>query len=250
MEHTMEEHKNHEHKKAELFLEQQPVMGKIYEKGFAGFANEIGNIAEAFDQHDCCVRCMDEGTPGGFHYAGSGILREKNEIIAELKAAGVKKITSHDGCGAAALYAKANGIDVSEADACGKKFAQEIATKLGLSHEHISAEQMNRPKEFHIARIAYYDGTGRFNYQNVKELPAGFIISRGIQKDSASVEEAKVAFSIATGDHGFGNKIDADNPFVFVVIGKTTEEADQLASELSGLVNERVKIEKFVAPTV
>ena len=194
------------------------------------------------------MRCMDEGTPGGYHYAGSGILREKEEVVAEFKAAGVKKITSHDGCGAAALYAKANGIDVSEADVYGKKFAQEIAARLGLPYEHISAEQMNRPKEFHVSRIAYYDGTGRFDYQAAKELPAGFIISRGIQKDSASIEEAKVAFNIATGDHGFADKINTENPFVFVVVGKTEEEVNRLTSELSGLVNERARIEKFIAP--
>jgi hypothetical protein len=246
MEHM--EHKNFENQKAELFLKQQPILEEIYKKGFSDYANSIKNIAEAFKSHDCCMRCMDEGTPGGFHSAGSGILRNKEEVISAFKTAGVKKITSHDGCGAAGLYAKAHNFDLSKADEYGKKFAKEIAEELGLPYEHISSEKMNRPKEFHISRVAYYDGTGKFDYDSVKELPAGFIISRGIQQAGDSVAEAKVAFNIATGDHGFGDKINVGNPFVFVVIGKTTEEAGRLTLELSGLSNEKARIEKFVVP--
>jgi hypothetical protein len=244
---NMEQHHDHEHQKAELFLEQQHTMEQIYDKGFAAYAESI-NIADAFKQHDGCMRCMDEGTPGGFHSAGSGILRKSEEVIEAFRKAGVKKITSHDGCGAAGLYAKSKGLDASKSDEYGKEWAKQLAEAMGLPYEHISFSEMNRPKEFHVARIAYYDGTGNFDYQAVKELPAGFIISRGIQQTSDSVAEAQVAFNIATGDHGFGGKITAENPFVFVVIGKTAEEADQLASELSGLVNEKIKIEKFVAP--
>ena len=235
----------------ELFESQQNIMSEVYKKGFRGYVEELPNLYESFIEHDHCVRCIDEGTPGGFHSAGSGILREKIEVIEAFKKAGVKEITSHDGCGAAGIYAKVHNLDSSKSDEYGKVWAKEIAGELGVSYRHITAKEMNRPEGRHVARVAYYDATGKFDYSKVSELPTGFIISRAIQRLNDSVAESEVSFNIATGDHGFGVLITKHNPFVIVVIARDEEELSELKSELSGLSDkfgERLRIDGFVAP--
>ena len=251
---NMKQEHHQGHNKEELiksFGDNQLIMEEIYKNGFSSYVESLKDLSKAFEGNDHCIRCMDEGTPGGLHSAGSGILRDEAEVLKAFKKAGVKKITSHDGCGAAGLYAKANNLDVSKADEYGKEFAKNLAKKLGIPYEHISSSEMNRPSNNHIARIAYYDNTGDFNYTKVKGLPAGFIISRGIQGAKDSIAEAIVAVNIATGDHGFGSLITDENPFVISVIAKNKGELEKIQSELSGLkesFGKKIIIDGFIAP--
>jgi len=252
----MEEIKNsdshHEKEKKELFNGQQYLFKEIYKNGFSNYVQNLKNFKEAFVSSKC-ICCMDEGTPHGLHSAGSGILRDKGEVLEAFKAAGVNEITSHDGCGAAGLFAKAHNLNPLEADEYGKKWAQEIAAELGVSYRHISSSEMSRPKEFHIARVAYYDATGKFDYSKVKDLPSGFIISRGIQTSGTSVSEANVAFNIATGDHGFGTLVNKNDPFIVVAIAKDEEELALLMNELEEIkraTNDQIKIDGFIAPKI
>ena len=240
----------HTQEKKEIFNEQQPLFDKIKELGFSEYARSLDSLLEYFKPKDKSIRCMDEGTPGGKHSAGSGILREKSEVIQAFRDAGITEVTSHDGCGAAKLYAKAKGLDESKGDEYGKEWSEALAKELGVPYRHISFEEMKRPKEFHISRVAYYDGTGKFDWNIGKDFPPGFIISRKIQSDSDSLAEAGVSLNIAFGDHGFGDLITEENPFIIVAIGEDEESVTFLEDELESLTHEygnRVITDCFIA---
>jgi hypothetical protein len=84
---------------------------------------------------------------------------------------------------------------------------------------HIGSEAMARPAELHIARVAYLDGTGRFDPSQVQQLPPGFVISRKYMEAPYAKQEADIAVSIALGAHGFGDRINEDAPFYLVAVG-------------------------------
>ena len=231
-----------------LFEVQQGIMQEIYRNGFQAYVDKLVNIEESFPDHDYEICCIDEGTPEGFHSAGSGILRDKEEVIEAFRKAGVQKITSHDGCGAAALYAKANNLDLTKSDEYAKEWSKTIAKELGVPYDHISSAEMNRPSDMHIARVAYYDNTGKFNYSKIQGLPIGFIISRKIQSSDDSIAEAKISFDIACSDHSFGSLIDGNNQFLIVPIGDSPEVVEELKAELLPLIEElgeRAKVDGF-----
>ncbi|MFA6301118.1 MAG: hypothetical protein WC609_02075 [Candidatus Paceibacterota bacterium] len=249
----------------DFFKEQQALYEEIYKIGFSEYTKNIGQIEKAFGPHDHCLRCMDEGTPGGLHSAGSGILwKDQKALVEALKEAGVKEITSHDGCGAARIYCQENNLDLTKSDEIGKEYAENLAKKMGVPHRHISFsgktsasekstinEEMQRPDGLHIARVAYYDGIGGFNFSKLKELPPGFIISRAINTDKISMGEAGVAIDIATGGHSYGNLIDKNHPFVLVAIGKDKEHMFSLMYELRKIqmsAGDRVLVDGFIAP--
>jgi len=105
---------DHSAEKREAFEAQQTIMERIKEIGFAEYAETLPNLGDAFDleKHKpadnlhCCICCMDERTPYGVHSAGSGILLTDADFDAYFKKSGADSISSHDGCGAAKLYAK------------------------------------------------------------------------------------------------------------------------------------------------
>lgn len=190
---------------------------------------------------DRTVRCIDEGASGhGLHLAGSGILLGEERAYEIMKAANVDMVTSHEGCGAAALYAKEHGLDAAKADEYGQEFSKKLAERLGVPYKHIAAEEMDRPKEFHHARYAIYDGTGTFNHRAIPGFPAAFVVNRRINE--GGLAEAEVSASIALGDHGFGQRFTAESPFTFIVIGDPESEefsADSLVAELEPIAVEQ-----------
>jgi hypothetical protein len=107
-------------------------------------------------------------------------------------------------------------------------------------------------KEFHSARVAYFDNTGIFNYDRKdKSLPQGFMINRRDLKKESALEEIKVALNIIFGDHGLKDLLTPENPFVMVAIASNQEELEQLKTELTGIeyqFGDRVKIDGFVKP--
>lgn len=226
-------------------------------EGFQRFVDELPNIEQAFHLRDRCLRCIDEGIVGGVHIAGSGILMDEPQAVEAMRAARVEGIYSHAGCGAAALYAKQKGLDLSRPDEYGKQWAQEVADKLGVPYMgHIEKSQMQRSPEFHHARVAYYDGTGSFDPSRAPGLPAGFVISRRFLESGYAQTEAEVAVSIATGDHGYGDLISSDEPFYLIPVGDPEDSAfsvESLSRELQQIVeksNGRVRIMGFNRPEV
>ncbi len=242
-------------------MEQNETMRAILKNGVEAYARDIPNLEVAFAGREAKLCCMDEGTTrGDMRSAGSGILTEGAEraaFLSALKAAGIKEVTSHEGCGAASLFRKKHGLDHLSADEVAIQEAKKIAEELGVPYTgHIT--DLSRPKEFHNARVVYYDATGRFNPSKLRELPPGFVISRRYMTPEQAQSEVKIAASIAFGDHGFGRKFSSREPLLVVPIGDATEAAfdrEVLESELTAVARElseddqsRVKIDGFSMP--
>lgn len=213
--------------------EQGEILEKIKEQGgMANYIKTIPNIQAAFKGNDLMVCCIDEGTPYGcVRFAGSLILNQDKaeKFIPLLKNIGVLGVYSHTGCGAAQLYAKQNNLDIAKADEYGIDWAKKLAEMIGVPYKgHIGTqgiEPMKRPKEFHVARVIYYDGTGRFNPDKVKGLPLGFAISRRYHLDVGNaLNEVKIAISIAAGSHGFEDLIDKNHPIIIILIGDANDK--------------------------
>ena len=239
MEHT------HEEMREQYWRLLEPTFRQIQEIGLAKYFASV-DLAKAFALKDRDLRCMDEGTVGGVHLAGAGILNQS--AAAEfIKEAGVEGIYSHAGCGAAALYAKQQGLELTEADEYGIAWAKELSERAGVPYRgHTEANEMARPPEFHIARVAYYDGTGQFDPSPVDDLPPGFVISRRYLEPAYAKQEAEIAVAIALGEHGFGEKFTPEAPFYLVAIGDgrpggvsadvLQKEANEIAQRHKGTV--------------
>ena len=241
--------------KINAFEMQQPIMRHVYEVGFQKHVEEeVKNLNDAFDlekhkpseENHKCLCCMDERTPYGVHSAGSGALLSDEDFDKYFEEIGADSISSHDGCGAAILYAQKMGLNVAEADKIIREWAEKKAKQKGVPHIHLGVE-----KPFHSARVCYYDATGKFNYDGVEGLPEGFVVARKQGKEPA-LAEAGVAKDIIFGHHGFGEELlNSENPFVFVAVAETESELSQLKSELSTFAaqyGDKVTVDGFLAP--
>ena len=130
-------------------------MKKISEVGFASYAETLPDLSNAFDlerhkpseQSHRCVCCMDERTPFGVHAAGSGILLSEKDFDKYFKESGGDSISSHEGCGAAKIYAERMGFNVADADRIAREWAERKAKEKGVPHIYLTVE-----KPFHSAR--------------------------------------------------------------------------------------------------
>lgn len=206
--------------KEKYWQEQSVKVEEILKLGAERYFHSLPNSERAFQLSDRNVRCIDEGLQGGINLAGSGILLDEENAEEILRKADVDGVWSHEGCGAAELYAAENNLDPEKSDEYGIEWAKKIAGKLNVPYKgHVTLEQMHRPAGFHIARVAYYDGTGQFDPLKISELPAGFVISRKYLDPEYARKETEIAFSIANGNHGFGGKITKEEPFLIIPIG-------------------------------
>jgi len=259
----MNSHESLEHfgQKQEAWDRQQGLMAKLNRQGAEDFLRSVDKIDDAFEHEKKRVCCMDEGTahmniPGKFEMAGSGILypaaswEERLDKVADIMIGlGITQITSHDGCGAAGLACKRDGIQTDRPDKYGIKWAQDLQNKImektsgkrDVTYRHIQSKEMVRPDEFHLARVAWFDATGRFNPAALGDnIPMGFVIDYKHDTEKATdateknypFEELKVALSIAFGGHGFGEKFNEQNPFVVVVMTEDEQELEQLKERI------------------
>lgn len=168
----------------------------------------------------------------------------------------IKVVTSHDGCGAAAIkfrQLEEKGeflpIGVTTPDQLGARYCQELAMKLGAEYRHTSARELSGP--VHNERAIYLDGTGRFNPGALKELPAGFICSGpalGLGPGYIRTEIETLA-GIALGDNGFGVRFNQDNP-IYVVISADNQDQLGTLKQVAGRAAEkfagRLAVDGFV----
>ena len=90
--------------------------------------------------------------------------------------------------------------------------------------------------------------------ENGSKLPNGFVISRRLySKPADAAFEANLSFNIASGHHGFGEMITADEPFEIIVVGDPDDPSmslETLTKELEPLrANPKIKITGFEAPS-
>jgi len=178
-----------------------------------------------------CLCCIDEGVQdaheNGIHEAGSGILYERdryrsrgdrmrayaNNLLATR--AEITKVTSHAGCGAAALAAKEAGYE--DADGFGKDWSAELSNLLRVTHEHIESKSMDRPAHFHDAVAILYSPGGTPDYRKTG-MPKAMNISRwAIQDNGHAQGELALATQILRGAHGFGERFTKENPLTIIV---------------------------------
>ncbi|TAK21370.1 MAG: flagellar basal body-associated FliL family protein [Chloroflexota bacterium] len=185
---------------------------------FQALFQTLPDRPRAFTLKDTYLRCIDEGTPGGLHMAGSGALYEK--AFDDLKGK-ITGIYTHEGCGAAKLYVESKNIKTDDPDSVADAEAKTLAEKLGVPYlGRIAAKDMSRPPQIHTARAIYYDGTGKFEPTNVPGIPQGFMISRKLISDPAYAKaEVEVAIGIAMGDHGFGSHFTGKSPLYLTLVG-------------------------------
>jgi len=202
------------------------------------------------EHHTSCL-CMDERTINfGLNLAGSGILladiigfyqlvdlikrinRKSEEKTGRKK---IEKITSHESCGAAALYCKYKKLSW-DTDDHGKEFSKKLAEALSLPYEHL---ELSTP---HTARSIYVDFTGNFS-EEPKSLPNGYNIAANKDfldenpfiKDHIT-DQVWIAYSIAKLDKVHWDKINKDNPFfVFLVQNKWVEIDEYILSAIKEL---------------
>ncbi len=98
------------------------LMRRIYARGASAVLAPLANLRQAFVPGNERITCIDAGVvmagsgKSGLALAGSGILfpaaswEERLARVADLcLAAGVREVTSHEGCGAAALAYERDG---------------------------------------------------------------------------------------------------------------------------------------------
>ena len=213
------------------------------------FKKEFPDLNQAFVKEIDTVVCIDEGCAhkdisghGKLSIAGGGILLparsadERIEIAARLfKEMGIKNVTSHEGCGAAKLAYGRDNPDSNptkeQVNEYAKIWAEKVAQKMGagVMADHIPLAEMERPAQFHNARVLYFDAVGGFNPNKEKGLPMGFVISRRHVPGDYALEELKVAVGIAFGGHGFGEFFNDKNQFVIIPL--TSDAASLQAAE-------------------
>lgn len=220
--------------------EEKEAIRKMGEIGVEAYLKSLPEFRRAFNFHDKYLRCIDEGTPGGIHLAGSGILMELDEAKKVLQAADAEGIYTHDECGAAKLYAKAEGLDLEYADDYCREWVKSLCEKTGLPYKgHISINEMKRPSGSHIASVIYYDATGKFD-NTTPGMPSGFVISRKYLETDYAKKELEVALDIALGGHGFGHLFTTELPLHVIIfsdnsadlsIGKLAKEIEPVTSK-------------------
>jgi hypothetical protein len=203
------------------------------------------------------IACIDEGMPLGKNVAfiaGSGILEDQEELDHILQKLKLYGITSHAGCGAAAKAAEGTEFQ-STPDAFGDIFSGNKAHELGIKYVdpkndgRLTAKDMTRPEEGHIADTFYLDGTKQgFNPNLVKGAPKGFVHSRGIfGSPEIGKRQIELGVGIAMGAHGFGNRFTQEHPFNVVVITDNRPGSvplDTLLAEANEVIggNSRIKL--------
>lgn len=183
-------------------------------------------VQEAFrNDLELVVCCMDERVQVGpgqkkVAIAGSGILLSTDQLtrfVTAMRHAGrVVRVTSHEGCGACAMFCESKGFPVQRAEKEGQDFAARLTDRLNLppaalgrcGYPRNGKPQPDFPMEgnphFHHARNIVVDWTGRFRPMALP-FPASFELSARHYPDSAQVlTELRAAVGIAFGGHGFG----------------------------------------------
>lgn len=246
----------------EQFRQQGTFFSKIYDMHSNGtlgtFIEGIDNIERLFELDDRRIRCNGERTPGGLHAAGSLILLEEHEAIRMIKVARADGLYSHSGCTAAGIaFEKLSGASrrfYCNPDNYAMLCAKALCKKAGIPYSgHI------QPKPaFNNARMAVYDGTGRFDNSEPKMKIAGLppctVISRRYHQSCETAKnEVRMAIGTATSERGYGRLINERKPFLLLVAGTKNKDFSlhrlmDEAMDAAKQFGNKVIVDGFVAP--
>ncbi len=228
----------------------QSTVDALAGHGMQEYVNSLPFSEGAFSLTDRVIRCIDGRVEGGLRLAGSGIGIgiEKARRFAE--AGGATGITYHKDCGAAALWAREQGLPVEDAKQYAREFSEKLAAELGVP---CSEAWLEGEEGFHDELVVYYDGTGSFDPSRVRFLPRGFVINRRLLDFDVpyALQQVEIAVGIALGEHGFGELFTANTPLRLIPIGADAEHMRHLAAELQpwqAAHEGRVVVDRLVAP--
>lgn len=229
----------------------QSTIDALAGHGIQEYVDSLPFSAGAFQLTDWVIRCIDGRLRGGLRLAGSGIgigLEKARQFAA---AGGATAVTYHKDCGAAALWAREQGLPVEDAMQYGREFAENLAGELGVS---CSEAWLEGEEGFHDELVVYYDGTGHFDPSRVRFLPRGFVINRKLLDFDVpyALQQVEIAVGIALGEHGFGELFTREAPLRLIPIGADEEHVRQLAAELQpwqATHQPRVVVDGLIAPT-
>lgn len=205
------------------------------------------------DNPNCCFECSDGRvvTSGvKVAIAGEGILLGESDrkILEDALRDKNIPITGHEGCGAAGMAHPG-----PDSDKYGYTGAEKLAADTGNKYQEVHHESFRSP--VHDERSLVIEGTLRFNCADWSEFPPQFIASSaalGLSDNYIGVE-AKALTGIALGDHGLGERFDADNPFYVIISALSQEQLNHLTTICESAIKDfgpRVKVLGFVAPEV
>jgi hypothetical protein len=252
---------NHNDDLMKYWEAQSRIVEPILKVDFNSYLDTNISTKSAFEKSfnkATAICCIDERVKEeGLHAAGSGIayilgvldqakqmpIKQLIDVAAKNAAAdfgnfGPTKIFTHEGCGAENLvYSNLleafgeNGMDTfTEPSKLGIYWANTMAKEMDIEY----AGRLNvEPAAFHIARVIYYDATGKFTHRLVKDegIPEGFVLSRRYMNKEQCMAETNVAIGIATGDHGFGELINASGNNQLLLVGFGNSEIAELSEE-------------------
>ncbi len=203
-------------------------------------ANNPEGSQRCFHANSGRIKCVDERlSEGEIAIAGSFCLMEQPTQAVEYArqraaAYGISslEISSHQGCGAAAM----KNVDP-------RQFSTQLAQQTGLPYAgHFQVS----PAEFHDAVAIYYSGTPTLSFQHLPGMPKGFCVNRPYHRNaSTAVYEAEVCIQIAMGDHGLGQRFTSQQPLLLVALGDESQpefNTQVLVNELTPLASEVVKV--------
>jgi len=252
-------------------------LNPIYRDGIQQFLESFENPEKVFELKDRFLRCMDEGTPGGLHLAGTGILLADlanlsvEDLVAApgwpklkrfIESAHIGGFTYHKDCGAVKLYEDEKGLPL-ETDEDAQKFAELLAQAYREESGQdipVIETPLIRAEGLHQAVAIYYDGTGSFDPSQNDNLPAGFVISRKYLDSEYAKKELEIALRIATGGHGFDlkdsdreGKFSEETPLLIVGVSSADGvDTETLLTEIEAIIPEELKqsirIDSLVKP--
>lgn len=220
------------------WMKSEAGVQNVLEKGADVYVREQPDFQKAFEAKERTCACIDERVGGDkMAVPGSGILLGKEAALALIRAEGLKKISSHEHCGAASLaFGQLSPEDqqrYGSADVYAQEWTKALAAELGIEYSgHVPIEG-----EQHVARAIYYDGTGRFNPGALGTLPQGFLVSRSKSSPEVTVSGVGLAVKIALGDHGFGNQRFVSSPLLIIPVG-AREQLGLLREEIDAVLKD------------
>jgi len=217
--------------------------------------DSLENIQEAFTTLDV-IACSDGrvlplGDGAKMGLAGEGILLTKGELdsFIEKYRGKIKKVTSHEDCGAAGIAFKKQTDVTGTADELGMSFAEWLAGQLGAKYEHIPMKEMR--STIHDERAICFDGTGKFNPAVLKEMLGHFVCSGygfGLSEEYMQ-DELETLTGIALGHHGFDKRFTPENQFYIIVSAKDETqlaEMEAIAEKAATKFDGRVTVKGFI----
>ncbi|MBI4653158.1 hypothetical protein HY750_02800 [Candidatus Kuenenbacteria bacterium] len=218
------------------------------------------NLEEGYKKEgdEVVIGCIDSGIEKRIPLAGSGILfLTEDELLEFIKKRKVDVITSHDGCGAALIWARKKDLNINQegADKLAMTYIHNIANKAGIKYRYIRADEMKRSQDFQPARMVFYNNIKDYYPSVIKGLPPTFSIERFTLFNVENAKERlKLAIKIAFGDHGFGERFTEKNPFIIACCLNEGDDFDEIKKEVNKILEEmdikkeRIKVDYFIVP--